>query len=253
MRTAFVAGASLLCGIASAEVAVYTQSPASTGALYQSSRWGEDGSDYDQWVWDSFILPADQDVTAITWRGGFKYGGSWSGPVVGFEISIWPSIAVGTEPAIVGNPLVEYWIDGDAGQTPAGTVGGISMYDHSFTLPTAFHATAGVKYWVQIEAWHNGLPEWSLAQGTGGNGSHFRGAKGSTLATNYATISGDTVFTLYGPAPIIPEDLNNDSVVDDADLGLLLAAWGTDGPAADLNADGVVDGADLGLLLSAWS
>ena len=33
-------------------------------------------------------------------------------------------------------------------------------------------------------------------------------------------------------------------------LGLLLAAWGTDG--ADINDDGNTNGADLGLLLSAW-
>lgn len=45
-------------------------------------------------------------------------------------------------------------------------------------------------------------------------------------------------------------DLNLNGVVDGADLGLLLAAWG--GPGGDLNGDGVTDGADLGLLLAAW-
>ncbi len=48
-----------------------------------------------------------------------------------------------------------------------------------------------------------------------------------------------------------PEDLNNDGVVDGADLGLLLAAWGGTG-AADINGDGHADGADLGMLLAAW-
>lgn len=48
-------------------------------------------------------------------------------------------------------------------------------------------------------------------------------------------------------------DLNCDGVVDGADLGLMLGAWGTDDAAADLNDDGVVDGADLGLLLGSWS
>ena len=47
-----------------------------------------------------------------------------------------------------------------------------------------------------------------------------------------------------------PEDLNNDGVVDGADLGLLLGSWGTGGQ--DINGDGVVNGADLGLLLGAW-
>jgi hypothetical protein len=49
-------------------------------------------------------------------------------------------------------------------------------------------------------------------------------------------------------------DLNNDGVVDGADLGALLGAWGPcSGCAADLNDDGVVNGADLGTLLGAWS
>ena len=52
-------------------------------------------------------------------------------------------------------------------------------------------------------------------------------------------------------APCI-EDLNDDSVVDTADLGILIAQFGTSGPAADLNDDGVVDTADLGILIAAF-
>ena len=46
-------------------------------------------------------------------------------------------------------------------------------------------------------------------------------------------------------------DVNNDGQVDAADLGLLLSAWGLDGPT-DLNEDGLTDAADLGLILAAW-
>ncbi len=49
-----------------------------------------------------------------------------------------------------------------------------------------------------------------------------------------------------------PEDLNNDDIINGADLGLMLGAWGTSDPDADLNDDGLVNGADLGLLLGAW-
>ncbi len=50
-----------------------------------------------------------------------------------------------------------------------------------------------------------------------------------------------------------PADLNNDGIVDGADLGTLLGAWGPcAGCPADLNNDGVVDGADLGTLLGEW-
>ena len=34
--------------------------------------------------------------------------------------------------------------------------------------------------------------------------------------------------------------------------GVLLGAWGTANAAADLNRDGIVNGADLGALLGAW-
>jgi hypothetical protein len=54
-------------------------------------------------------------------------------------------------------------------------------------------------------------------------------------------------------APACPSDLNQDGVINGADLGLLLGSWGAcPGCAADLNADGIVNGADLGLLLGSW-
>jgi hypothetical protein len=56
---------------------------------------------------------------------------------------------------------------------------------------------------------------------------------------------------LAAPHSCCPADLNHDGVVDGADLGLMLGAWGTSDPA-DINGDTTVDGADLGLLLGAW-
>lgn len=47
-------------------------------------------------------------------------------------------------------------------------------------------------------------------------------------------------------------DVNGDGMVDAADLGLLISAWGTADPNADINGDGDVDAADLGLLVAAW-
>ncbi|MAC19570.1 MAG: hypothetical protein CMJ23_07870 [Phycisphaerae bacterium] len=49
-------------------------------------------------------------------------------------------------------------------------------------------------------------------------------------------------------------DVNGDGVVNGADLGLLLGAWG-ECPRkcpGDLNKDGLVNGADLGLMLGSW-
>jgi hypothetical protein len=53
---------------------------------------------------------------------------------------------------------------------------------------------------------------------------------------------------------IAPGDINGDGVVNAADLGLLLAAWGSKNPAAaDISGDGVVDAQDLSMLMAAWS
>lgn len=47
-------------------------------------------------------------------------------------------------------------------------------------------------------------------------------------------------------------DLNQDGVVNGADLTILLGAWGTSDAIADLDGNGVVNGADLTILLGDW-
>jgi hypothetical protein len=69
---------------------------------------------------------------------------------------------------------------------------------------------------------------------------------------NGSTDAGSAyVFSLECEAPLLG-DLNEDGMVDGADLGILLGAWGTDNSTADLNDDGNVDGADLGIMLGEW-
>jgi hypothetical protein len=62
-----------------------------------------------------------------------------------------------------------------------------------------------------------------------------------------------TGFSVIGelPAPTCPADLTGDGVVDGADLGLVLTAWGNS-PLGDLTGDGITDGADLGVMLTAF-
>jgi hypothetical protein len=61
---------------------------------------------------------------------------------------------------------------------------------------------------------------------------------------------------IEGTLVSISADLNGDALVDGADLGLMLGAWGECPKGccdADLNGDGEIDGADLGLLLGEWT
>jgi hypothetical protein len=57
---------------------------------------------------------------------------------------------------------------------------------------------------------------------------------------------------VFTPPSANPADLNNDNVVNAADLAILLSAWGTTGPG-DINNSGNVDAADLAQLLGAWT
>lgn len=64
----------------------------------------------------------------------------------------------------------------------------------------------------------------------------------------YVELSGD-----FGCNDGIIGDLNNDGIVDGADLAILLGAWGSTDPIADLSGDGEVGGADLSILLGNWT
>ena len=60
------------------------------------------------------------------------------------------------------------------------------------------------------------------------------------------------ILSAWGLCSDCTEDLNGDGTVSGADLGLFLTSWGNSPCAADLNGDGTCNGADLGVLLSAW-
>lgn len=184
---------------------IFTQSIDPSGKLLISSWLDPDGSDNDRYVWDNFILQTTETITEIDWYGGYDPTRSGAGgPVLDFRVSIYPSIAAGTEPAVANPPLVQYLTGGNAGQAPIGMVGGTAMYAYAFGLPVEFIASAGVKYWVQIEAFQQGsIPDWGIAVGTGGDVSHYLRESGAGGDIRYHFASGDAAFTLLGPIPVI--------------------------------------------------
>lgn len=193
-------GMLVLCLLLTLVGVVYSQPHAGNDKLLQSSWWDPDGSDWDQYVWDNFMFPTAQTVAEIRWRGGYDpthFGRG--GPVVDFRVEIYPSIAAQIEPDMVNPPLVRYHAGGNAGETTVGVFGSTTMYDYQFTLPRPFQAAAGVKYWVQIEAYQHGIPDWGLAAGTGGDGGYFRRIAGAGDAF-YQRVPGDSAFSLLGPA-----------------------------------------------------
>jgi len=155
-----------------------------------------DGSDTDQWVWDGFMLASTHDIIEVQWRGGYDPAllGS-GGPVFDFIVDIYASIPSGIQPDISQPPLVHYEVGGNANETPAEVLGGVQTYDYHYALPASFQAVAGTKYWVQIEAYQSGAPDWGLSKASEGDGYYFR-----TDGYIYQLVSGDAAFTLLGPS-----------------------------------------------------
>lgn len=195
---------------------IYSQPVDPSGKLFLSSWRDPDGSDLDQYVWDNFTLLSNETITEIDWYGGYdplRFG--IGGPVLDFTVAIYPSIAAGTEPAVANPPLVTYQTAGNANEASIGTINGTPMYFYSFVLPSSFSASAGVKYWVQIEAFQHGAsPDWGLAAGTGGNASHYLRTFGAGGDTMYRTVTGDTAFTLLGPVVVTETPTPTDTPTD---------------------------------------
>jgi hypothetical protein len=197
----------LLCALISGLLAssshatvVFDQPHDGSGTLHKSSWYPPDGLDGDVYCWDSFSLASGTAISEVHWRGGYELHPSGSGqsPVYDFEVSIYRSIAGNSQPDVgAGGMLAHYFVGGNAGETPAGSFGGVLLHDYAFVLPSPFQASAGATYWVQIEA-SQGLaspsfaPDWGMAVGTGGNSLHFRKITGGT----YQTIANDLAFSL---------------------------------------------------------
>ena len=185
---------------------LYDQPVDANGKLLLSSWLDPDGSDSDQYIWDNFTLQSNETITEIDWFGAYdplRFGAG--GPVVDFRVSIFPSIAAGTEPDIANPPLVDYQTGGNAGETSIGMAAGTTLYAYAFNLPTPFLAAASAKYWVQIQAFqHGSIPDWCLAPGRGGDGRHFRRTGGAGGDILYRSSPGDAAFALLGPISDTP-------------------------------------------------
>jgi hypothetical protein len=97
------------------------------------------------------------------------------------------------------------------------------------------------------------------AVGLGETLSNYVFASAGTFYVRVAPVTTTNGLQLYNatltitPPPSNPADIDGDGVVNAADLGVLLAAWGSSLDIADINDDGIVDGNDLGLVLSSWT
>jgi hypothetical protein len=243
--------------------------------VYQASG---NGMDYDKFVWDNFTLSSNQAIIRIDWRGGYDpyvefggYGYSHGYGVVDFSISIWGTIA--GQPDIGTGPMVLYDYDTGiltAGETLVGTFGGglygpTMIFDYSYVLPTPLTLTAGTQYWIKIEAFQAGVPDWGLAVGSGQDNQHFASFVNYAGGTSYQFSSGDVTFSLIGVDPACGDwgyyaaDIDQNCQVDFADFARLAQWWLSNGCAtsqwcngADLGKNDSVNMLDLAQMASEW-
>ena len=182
---------------APAEVIIFSQPPRPAGGLLLSSMDARDDNATKQWVWESFAFDTVQTITEVRWRGGYdpSHRGS-GGPVLDFTVEIYASIPVGAEPDVANRPLVHYEVGDNAGETPAGKVGGLETYDYRFILPVPFEVAPYTPYWIQIEALQTGEPDWGLVQATNGDSQHFRRRIIGSAANYFQMAPGDPAIEL---------------------------------------------------------
>lgn len=169
-----------------------------SSTLNPSSFLTPDGIDGQGYSYEKFRTNTTEDIIDVRWRGGYTGNNAGSNPVVEFVIKFYAATANGFYVDFTTPVLKKVTIPGNGGQTPAGVVGGIQMYDYHVTLPSSFHAVAATTYWIQIEASQAGYPlTWGLATGMGGDNSHFRETTGSPFTNR----SGDLPITLSAAAP----------------------------------------------------
>ena len=199
MTNSAVATATYTINIPVTPTVIFSYAPSTSGGLIQSSWVAPNGSGQDVYIYKDFTLTSTQTVREVDWRGGYIQNAAF-GRVTDFTLTFYDSTAGGTQPNATrpDTPettyLAKYTVGGNAGETLAGVVGGTTMYDYKFVLPTPFQAVAGTKYWLRIEAAQGTFPDWGIALGTGGNGQLFKFSTGLAMFT---MVSGaDIAFSL---------------------------------------------------------
>jgi len=152
-----------------------------------------------------------------------------------FDLRGWPDS--GSAPALAKHGDITNAVAGDIAIDDAGDV------------VIVFESGTGVAY--SLRRGGDDVFKPAVALSESGSAPRIAEIPGGGFAVQW--IDGDASFVSVlrtAPAPPVQMDLNQDGAIDAADLGALIAGFGTTGPG-DLNGDGIVDTADLAALIGA--
>jgi hypothetical protein len=156
---------------------------------------------------DDFVLGTAASITGVNFVGSYFNPGP-PGSITAFNIEFYADSGTGTSPTggpgdPTGTALAAYTVAGDGGEVDNfdGT------FSYSVALPSGFSASAGVKYWVSIQAAQDFPPQWAWqasADNTGAGSVFGFPLLGTDYWTDVGSVFGlptaDLAFQLT-PAP----------------------------------------------------
>ena len=148
----------------------------------------------DSFAYGNFVVSPTGDIHEIRWRGGY-IGGDQGNRVVVFLISFYATnyldMPDANTPYGEASYMRVYNTGGNADETPAGTYGGVTMYDYRYVLDPPLPAYVFSTYWVKIEAVQGRTPNWGIATAT--RGLHYSFTQGRFMQG-----AGQLAFSLLG-------------------------------------------------------
>ncbi len=199
-----------------------------------------------QQVADDFIIPAGASINRMTlWS---VYTGTNAIPAASQDFTIrFFADAAGSPGAQLYTANVTANVQ-DTGLIQTFFAPDRPILQFDITLPAAFNAAPGVKYWLNPVGNSNGHTWcWQLINNTGTNAIRANPAAAWTVSA-----VGNHAFELCGSAPCYP-DCNNSGTLTIADFGCFQAAFAAGNMYADCNNSGTLTIADFGCFQAAFA
>jgi hypothetical protein len=230
-----------------AQSVLFAQPVVPGGILRNSALWvdpaGQNDLDSDAIAYENFTLTETALVTHVKWVGEAL-------PPLGFEVTFYNQDpgTIASQPDIFHlgwEPIAQAVYPTPAVSSASG------LYEFSIALEQPIVFQAGVRYFVSVV----GLTPvpfagWGWAKGEPLAGSTFYWSRGAHM---YFNMPENRALTLLGTTSFNHADLDQNGLVNGADLTLLLADWGCKGSCVgDIDMDGRVSATDLSQLLSSW-
>ena len=211
-----------------------------SGSTTDTASWGM--------LWDSSYLYVGIKVldSSLSTTAGFSPVNYWQNDSV--EVYLDPNADGGTTYDSLDKQLAQVWNDSGLYGVSSATAGVL----HAWAASSGGYSVEMAIPWSSLGVTPSSGISLGIDIGLNDSvgGSRVGQLMWSGTANDYQNPSGFGLANLNGAAPAKIGDVNNDGLVNGADLAYLAANYKTSNIAADLNGNGIVDAGDLSILLS---